>query len=136
MKIPQIWAGVLACALATFASATTYYVSASGGDDSKDGVTTATAWKSIAKVNASTFAAGDQILFKRGEVWTEGLFGGRSGSDKKDAALSFVQAALSMTDALANRQIVDENKFKDGLGKVIDGTVECLNASLWAKNPK
>jgi hypothetical protein len=66
----------------------------------------------------------------------EGLFGGRSGADKKDAALSFVQAALSMTDALANRQIVEESKFKEGLGKVIDGTVECLNASLWAKAPK
>ncbi len=66
----------------------------------------------------------------------EGLFGTRSGADKKDAALSFVQAALSMTDAVTSRQIVDEAKFKDGLGKVIDGTVECLNASLWAKAAK
>lgn len=136
MMIPRIWAGMLACVLATAASATTYYVSASAGDDTKDGLTAATAWKSISKVNASTFVAGDQVLFKRGDVWREGLFGGRSGADKKDAALSFVQAALSMTDALANRQIVDEGKFKEGLGKVIDGTVECLNASLWAKNPK
>ena len=63
----------------------------------------------------------------------EGLFGGRSGTDKKDAALSFVQAALSITDAVTNRQIIDEAKFKDGLSKVIDGTVECLNASIWAK---
>jgi len=63
----------------------------------------------------------------------EKLLGGRSGEDKKDAALSFVQAALSMSDAITNRQIVDEQKFKDGLGKVIDGTVECLNASMWAK---
>src|SRR5437773_395947 len=58
------------------------------------------------------------------------LLSGRSGEDKKDAALSFVQAALSMSDAITNRQIVDEQKFKDGLGKVIDGTVECLNASM------
>ena len=66
----------------------------------------------------------------------EKLLGGRSGEDKKDAALSFVQAALSMTDAITNRQIVDEQKFKEDLGKVIDGTVECLNASMWAKtNP-
>jgi hypothetical protein len=63
----------------------------------------------------------------------EGLFGGRSGADKKDAALSFVTSALSMTEALSSRQIVDEAKFKEGLGKVIDGTVECLNASLWNK---
>ena len=64
----------------------------------------------------------------------ENLFGStRSGKDKKDAALSFVQAALSTAEALANRQIVDDAKFKHGLGLVIDGTVECLNASLWAK---
>jgi hypothetical protein len=63
----------------------------------------------------------------------EGLFGGRNGTEKKDAALSFVQAALSFTDAVANRQIVDEEKFKSGLSKVIDGTVECLNSSIWAK---
>jgi hypothetical protein len=63
----------------------------------------------------------------------EGLFSHRTGTEKKDAALSFLQAALSMTSAVANRQIVDQEKFKDGLGKVIDGAVECLNASVWAK---
>jgi len=63
----------------------------------------------------------------------EGLFSHRTGPEKKDAALSFLQAALSMSSAVANRQIVDQEKFKDGLGKVIDGTVECLNASVWAK---
>ena len=63
----------------------------------------------------------------------EKLFGSRSGAEKKDAARSFIQAALSMTDAITNRQIVDEPKFKDGLSKVIDGTVQCLNASIWAK---
>jgi len=63
----------------------------------------------------------------------EGLFGTRTGAEKKDAAMSFVGAALSLTDAIASRQIVDEAKFKEGLSKVVDGTVECLNASLWAK---
>jgi hypothetical protein len=63
----------------------------------------------------------------------EGLFGARSGSDKKEAALSFVGAAISLTDAVANRDIIDQDKFKEGLGKIIDGTVECLNASCWKK---
>jgi len=63
----------------------------------------------------------------------EGLFNGRTGSDKRDAAMSFVEAAVSLTDAVSSRQVVDEAKFKDGLGKVIDGAVECLNASVWAK---
>ena len=67
---------------------------------------------------------------------SEGLFGGHAGTDKKDAAMSFVQAALSMADAVSSKQIVDASKFQEGLGKVIDGTVQCLNASLWAKPAK
>jgi hypothetical protein len=63
----------------------------------------------------------------------ESLFSHRSGAEKKDAALSFLQTALSMSGAAANRQIVDPEKFKEGLGKVVDGAVECLNASVWAK---
>ncbi len=63
----------------------------------------------------------------------EALFGSRSGNDKKEAALSFATAALSLTDAVANKQVVDADKFRDGLGKIIDGVVECLNASAWAK---
>jgi hypothetical protein len=32
--------------------------------------------------------------------------------------------------------VVLEDRFKAGLGKVIDGTVDCLNASIWAKKPQ
>jgi hypothetical protein len=63
----------------------------------------------------------------------ESLFGGRSGADKKGAALSFVQAALITSEVITNHHIADEARFKRGLGLIIDGTVECLNASLWAK---
>jgi hypothetical protein len=63
----------------------------------------------------------------------EDLFSHRPGEEKKDAALSFLNTALSMSNAVANRQIVDQQSFKDGMGKVIDGAVECLNASVWAK---
>ena len=41
--------------------------------------------------------------------------------------------AFTTAESVANREIVDENKFKDGLGKIIDGTVQCLNASSWAQ---
>jgi hypothetical protein len=64
----------------------------------------------------------------------EALFGAKSGGDKKEAALSFVGSALSLTEAIANHDIVDEAKFKDGLGKIIDGVVQCLNSSAWAKS--
>ena len=47
-----------------------YYVDATGGDDTKAGTTTGTAWQTIGKVNGETFTAGDSVLFKRGETWT------------------------------------------------------------------
>jgi len=45
----------------------TYYVDATNGNDGYDGLSEVTPWKTIAKVNASKFNPGDQILFKRGE---------------------------------------------------------------------
>jgi hypothetical protein len=63
----------------------------------------------------------------------EGLFGAKSGTEKKESALTFVGAAISLTEAVAAREILDEGKFRDGLSKIIDGTVQCLNASTWAK---
>ena len=64
----------------------------------------------------------------------ESLFASKSGAEKKDAAMSFLENALATVDAVAAREIVDPEKFKDGISKIIDGTVECLNASTWAKD--
>lgn len=63
----------------------------------------------------------------------ESMFGGKSGAEKKDAAMSFLESALQTIDAVAAREIVDADKFRDGISKIVDGTVECLNASTWAK---
>jgi parallel beta-helix repeat protein len=43
-----------------------YYIS-SDGSDSNTGTSEATPWKSTAKINTTTFVAGDQILFRRGD---------------------------------------------------------------------
>jgi hypothetical protein len=64
----------------------------------------------------------------------EAILGAKTGAQKKESALSFVQAALQLTEAIANRDIADEQKFRDGLSKIIDGVVQCLNASSWAKS--
>ena len=63
----------------------------------------------------------------------EALFGNKSGADKKEAALSFVGSAISVSEAISSREIADADKFRSGLSKIIDGVVECLNASSWAK---
>jgi hypothetical protein len=63
----------------------------------------------------------------------EGLFRDRSGADKKNAAMSFLQAALAMGEAVSSKQIADEAGFKTGLEQIVAGVVACLNASVWAK---
>ena len=56
----------------------------------------------------------------------ESIYGAKTGAEKKNAA-------LKMTDAIAQKTIADGDRFSAGLGLVIDGVVACLNASIWAK---
>jgi len=65
----------------------------------------------------------------------EGLFSNKSGPEKKDAAMSFLESALQMSDAIAQREIVNADQFREGVSRIIDGVVECMNASAWAKAP-
>ena len=53
---------------ASSAEAATYYVR-TGGNDSADGRSHATAWASLNKVNGYSFAAGDRVLFHEGDRW-------------------------------------------------------------------
>ena len=62
------------------AGATTYYVDATTGSDANNGISAGTAWKTIAKVNATTLNPGDSVLLKRGEIWREQLTNASSGS--------------------------------------------------------
>jgi parallel beta-helix repeat protein len=62
-----------------FANATIYYV-ANSGNNSNNGTSTGTPWKTISKVNSISFIAGDIILFNRGDIWNETLTVSASGT--------------------------------------------------------
>ncbi|MGA8273778.1 MAG: hypothetical protein WB919_19605 [Candidatus Sulfotelmatobacter sp.] len=79
-------------------------------------------------VNESTPGPGDVKIYN-----SEGLFGNKPGTEKKDAAMLFLQNALSTVDAVAAREIINPEEFRSGISKIIDGTVQCLNASTWCK---
>jgi hypothetical protein len=63
----------------------------------------------------------------------EALYGAKSGVQKKDAAIAIVGSSINMADAVSAKHIADAPRFTAGLGMIVDGVVECLNASLWAK---
>jgi len=64
----------------TRSAGTTYYVDVKSGDDANRGSVPGAAWKTLTKVNATTFHAGDRILFKSGETWTGQLWPKGSGT--------------------------------------------------------
>jgi hypothetical protein len=51
---------------------TDYYVANDGSDDST-GTSISARWATIAKVNAASFSAGDNIYFNKGDTWREEL---------------------------------------------------------------
>jgi hypothetical protein len=63
----------------------------------------------------------------------ETLYGAKTGAQKKDAAIAIVGSSINMADAVSTKQIADSAKFTEGLNLIVDGMVECLNASIWAK---
>uniref|UniRef100_UPI00402AFDEA discoidin domain-containing protein n=1 Tax=[Lactobacillus] rogosae TaxID=706562 RepID=UPI00402AFDEA len=73
----------------TFVSAATteaitgisYYVDSVNGNDDNDGTSEAKAWKSLEKVNATTFKPGDKLRFKRGCSWS-GLLSPKGSGEK------------------------------------------------------
>lgn len=48
-----------------------YFIDATHGDDSAAGTSPKTAWRSLARANATTFQPGDRILLKAGEQWDD-----------------------------------------------------------------
>lgn len=60
-------------------NATTYYIS-NTGSDAANGTSTSTPWQTISKVNAATFNAGDNILFKRDDTFYGKIVISQSGS--------------------------------------------------------
>ncbi|MCH7232254.1 right-handed parallel beta-helix repeat-containing protein, partial [Glycomyces sp. L485] len=72
-------ATVVLSAAPAAAANTTYYVSAAG-DDANAGTSSDQPWRTLDKVNGTTFGAGDQILLRSGDTWTGQLWPKGSGS--------------------------------------------------------
>jgi len=69
------------------AAQATYYLDCSSGDDTQNGLSSHSAWKSLAAVNSHTFAPGDALLVKRGTECTGMLWPKGSGAEGKPIRL-------------------------------------------------
>ncbi|NIK70567.1 S-layer homology domain-containing protein [Paenibacillus sp. BK720] len=106
---------------ASAGAGTTYYVDSEGGNDSNDGLSEATAWKSLTKVSATTFQPGDSILLKAGSEWTgEQLHPLGSGAEGSPITIDMYGGASPKPKL-------------NGAG-VIDSVVEFYNQQYWDIN--
>jgi len=73
---------VLLCCLPAAArpAATDYYVDALLGNDANKGTSPDSAWKTLNKINGTTFQSSDTILFRAGSVWDGQLWPKGSGT--------------------------------------------------------
>jgi hypothetical protein len=65
--------GLVQSAQALATGGTSYYVDSVAGNDANSGTNTSAPWRSLAKVNATSFAPGDSVLFNGGSTWTGSL---------------------------------------------------------------
>ena len=63
----------------------------------------------------------------------EAVSGAMSGAEKKSAVLGILKTAIRIVDAVEQKSIVDPDGFSAGLSSIVDGVVQCLNASVWHK---
>lgn len=78
---------VAASQISTINSGSNFYVDSENGNDANNGISEQTPWKSLEKVNATTFSAGNTIYFKAGGTWSGMLQPKGSGTSQADITI-------------------------------------------------
>ena len=90
-----------------------YYVDATDGSDTASGTTPKAPWKSLLKVNGTTFQPGDRILLKSGSVWHGQLWPKGSGGDGRAIRLGMYGGGVKpqiSADGLAEDAVLLKNQ--------------------------
>ena len=104
---------VYVCWMSAPVRATTYYVNAAGGADDNSGLSPSAPWKTLEKVNSTTFDAGDRILLAAGSRW---------------------QGKLNPKGSGAPGQPIVVDRYGDGAKPVIDGAGAIGDAVVYLYN--
>ncbi|MBN2513300.1 MAG: hypothetical protein JXB18_10210 [Sedimentisphaerales bacterium] len=127
------------------ARAKLYYVS-NLGDDSGNGLSPETAWKSLDRVNAGPFEPNDVIRFHRGDAWRGQLipFGGNAAAHVTYGAYGAGQKPLLLGSISANKpqdwQQDQDNLwstasvFPADIGNIIFNGGESVGIKKWTQN--
>lgn len=108
--------------------AETYHVDPAG-DDSATGLSPTLAWRTLAKVNATTLKPGDSVLFKRGALWREALVVPASGTP--GMPITFASYGAGAKPRFLGSDVVPSTAFRDAGGGTCSADVSAtVNAVL------
>jgi hypothetical protein len=96
-----------------------YYLDSAGGNDSSDGMSPATAWKTLTKINGVTYQPGNRICLKAGGSWTGQL-------QPKGSGTSAAPILIGMYGSGAKPSLA--------AGATDTSTVTLLNQQYWEIN--
>jgi hypothetical protein len=135
----KIFIFVLVAGLAELASATTYYVSSSLGNDANSGTSASAPWQTLAHVNAQMFNPGDTVLFRRGDVWNASLVVPSSGTS--GSPITFDAYGTGPAPNFTGYYAVPSNLWEPVTGNVWKAQLPtgytavnfCLFGSIWGQ---
>jgi parallel beta-helix repeat protein len=100
------------------ARAQSYYVDATGGNDSWPGTSVTGPWRTLDKVSKSTLQPGDTVNLKCGEIWREPLIIPNSGASNKPITLSgygncssSIRPEINAADIISNWTLYSGNIY-------------------------
>lgn len=128
-------AAAIACvlsALASSATAATFYVDSKAGNDAADGRNISSPWRTLSKVNATTLLAGDSVLLRRGSMWAETLELALSG--RSDAPITIGAYGIESARPLIDGRGLQALNIQITAGSFI--TIRDLELRRKAKAPK
>ena len=130
-----IFTFVIMCPIAW---AAVYYVDATNGDDSNTGLLTSTAWRTLAKVNSTKFNQGEQVLFRRGDIWYESLIPNSSGGLGMPIVFgAYGQGNLPIIGVGTERAIdINDKSYLTIENLDLRGNVSCISVGSWSSGIK
>ena len=115
----EVWAITKPIAVNLDTYTSTYYLDPDNGDDSNDGKSISSAWKTLTAVNSREFGPGAKILFKSGGVWMGQLEPKGSGEENNPIIID---------------QYGGETKPLINANGVLGGVINLHNQSFWEIN--
>jgi len=119
---------------------TTYYIDSVKGSDFNSGKSESKPWKSLSKINNTTFLPGDKILFRAGGLWNGQLTPKGSGAEKSPIIIDmYGKGNKPVISVSYDSSAKVGNKTKQFLGREIGSREEyyifsLLDQSYWEVN--